>query len=414
MRKVVNYLSTLINEERFIEGNISKYEERLNSPIRRFTDKTFTPVKYWHINGNTSTVDKGYGDIADILGKDSPLKYQIIQNLPLYGLEAILLQIGNEEQGLDTSYESEAIIMANTLVPLQNDFFMIRHLKEGFIFRVTSVEYDTIVSAGCYKIAFQLEYIDPGMEDQLNSQTDGDFTCILENIGTQERSIITTTEFNKVQEIDKVYDEICNIYMTFYYNKRYNCFLGDFLNGRKLYDPLQTVFIMKHGIFRKKNQIDSLYMTEQFSDPRRKIKYHNSIYHFMETRRLENLSRFDYVTFPGVNNHQTAFYRWLDKYVDVLDIQKPLDPMGTNVYHILSEEYVNCVKLNDIAPTRVGDLIQRYIRKEELTIDDIKLDITEDLLDVGDANLELFFLIPILLYVIKQVVSTGLRKEFIP
>lgn len=405
-------MSTIINEQKMIEESIFKYEEKLKSPIRRFIDKKFVPVKYFHVKANDTTVDPGFGDVAEILGKDSPVKFQKIDGFPLYGIDTLMLQINNEDQGLDTSFESEAIIMAGTLRPVPNDYFMINHLHDSYIFRVTAVEFDQVTDTNCYKINYILEYIDKELEEQLDKQTDGSFTCILENIGTDERCIIETDLHAKLEEIDRIYDDISSSYMTFYYNERYNCFLADFGNGRKLFDPFQLEFIMKNELFRKKNQIDSLFLTEQFEDNRRKIKYQKTIYRFFETRKMDKLDRFEYTVFPGINNQQTAFYRWIDKNVDILDIPRMAESPDIQRYFILSEDYVNSIRMNAPVHTEVADLILRYARGEELTVDDIKPELSEEVMDLDDSNLEVFFLTPILMFVIRQIVSTSLRKTF--
>jgi hypothetical protein len=395
-----------------VEENIFKFEERLKSPLRRFTDKSFVPVRYWHIKSDQTTTDAGFGDVAEILGKDSPIKFQLINNLPLYGLDALILQLSSEDQGLDTQYEGEAVIMAGTLKPLQNDYFMITHLHDAYIFRVTGVEYDTVVSENCYKINYMLEYIDSEEAEKLEDQTVGEYTCIMENIGTEERCIIETSEHEKIKKIDAMYDEICKGYITFFYNERYNCFLADIENFHKLFDPFQLEFINQHQLFAKKNQIDSLFLSEQFEDPKRKIKYQKSIYRFFEMRKMDKLNRFAYTTFPGYGNQQTAFYRWIDHDVDVVDIPKIMDPSGNGVFYIMSSEFVESIRLNAPTKTKSSDLIQRFARKEELTIDDIDLGICDEIMDLDDANLEVFFFTPIILYIIKSIVTENLHREF--
>jgi hypothetical protein len=396
-----------------VEENIFKFEERLKSPIRRFTDKSFVPVRYWHIKSNQTTTDAGFGDVAEILGKDSPIKFQVINNLPLYGLDSLVLSISTEDQGLDTQYEGEAVIMAGTLKPLQNDYFMITHLHDSYIFRVTGVEYDTVVAENCYKINYMLEYIDSEEAEKLEQQTVGEYTCILENIGTDERCIIESDEHEKIKKIDEMYDNICHTYMTFYYNERYNCFLADFGNGGKLFDPFQVTFINEHRLFAKKTQIDSLFITEQFEDPKRQIKYQRSVYRFFETRNMEKLNQFDYITFNGFYNRQTAFYRWVDHSIEVVDIQRIMDPNTNQIYHVMTPEMVETIRLNAPTTNKSMELIQRYARKEELTIDDIDLGIYDEIMDLDDANLQVFFFVPIILYIIKEIVSENLHREFV-
>lgn len=404
-------MATQISEQKMIDDNVLLYEERLKSPIRRFTDKSFIPVTYFHINSKDTTTDPGFNDVAEILGDDSPFKYQKIENLPMYDMEALNLQLEEADQGLDSTFESQGTIMAGTIIPLQNDFFMINHLKDSYIFRIKSIEYDTVSSAPCYKVNYNLEYIDKEKEDQLNKQTNSEFTCILENIGTDERCIIENSEKETIEKIDKMYDEIAEAYITFYYNERYNCLLGDFGNGMKLFDPFMIEFINKHQIFAKKNRIDNLVMTEQFDDPRRKIKYQKTIYRFFETKDLNKLCTFDYTIFKGTTNQETSFYRWLDDSVVILDIPKDINSFTK--FSIMDNKFAECIRVNGPVESKYAELLQRFARKEEITIDEIDLTLSDELLSLDDANLEVFFYTPIILYILKDTVTKQLRTEFI-
>lgn len=399
----------MINEQKMIEDNILLYEQKLQSPLRRFIDKSFVPVRYWHVKSNETTVDKGYGDVAEILGENSPFKFQVIENLPLYGLEQMVLQLQTSDQGLDSSFESEATIMEGTIRPLENDYFMIPHLKDSYIFRVTAVDYDMVASAQSYKISFVLEYIDNSKVDDLKNQTKSEFTCVLENIGTDERCIIEKSDDELLSKIDEMYNEIVNTYITFYYNQRYNCLLGEVEGGKKIYDPFMGEFIVNHQLFKRKRTLENMLIVEQFSDPRRKIKYQKSIYRFFETRNMEMLTQFPYTLFLGRMNEQTAFYRWLDSSVMVVDIPKIMDP--ENHYNVLTSEFVDTIRMNGPVSSKYGELLTRFARKENLTIKDIDLSLADEIISLDDANIEVYFVIPIVLYIIKTIVHDHLDRS---
>ena len=118
-------MATILNEQKMIEDNVFQFEERARSPLIRFTDKTFTPVIYFHINNLKSTTDQGFVDVAELLGDNSPIKFQRIDNFPLYGLEAIMVALQDGDAGIDGSYDGEAYVMPGTIVPSPNDYFLI-------------------------------------------------------------------------------------------------------------------------------------------------------------------------------------------------------------------------------------------------------------------------------------------------
>ena len=57
----------------------------------------------------------------------------------------------------------------------------------------------------------------------------------------------------------------------------------------------------------------SLILTDEFEDPKRKLKYNKSIYKYLELRDSKLLSQFKYTLRPGITLHESSFYRWYDK-----------------------------------------------------------------------------------------------------
>ena len=398
-----------------INQHAKLYEERVHSPLRRFNDKTFTPTRYWHIKGNETTVDAGWGDTGGIANENSSIKYVMIENLPIGGIEPILPQLQSGDNGLDTTFEAEGVTMDGTIRPFENDFFMINYLKSPWLFRVTSVEYDNLGSDSIYKIQYVLEYINNERVEQLMRQTVGEYTFVIDNIGTDQQCIIEKSDMERINKVNSMYDVMMGTYKNLYYNERYNCFLGDFGNGRRIYDPLQSEFINRHRLFTQKNQIDGLVLTDQFKDPQRDLKYQKSIYRCIELRRMRYLNRFRYSVFDGYQNPQTAFAHWVDTSVVILDIPRLPDNINPvldkGAYYILSDEFVDSVKMNMEMPSPQANLVRRYLRGEELTVSDISLSMYDDLLDAFDANLEMFFLTPVLMYIIRDVIKTRMAKE---
>ena len=401
-------MAFLINEQKMVEDNIFKFENRLNSQISRFLDKSPVFVTYFHINVNETTVDGGFKDIEDIVGNRSPLKFQKIENFPIYGLEPVVLSIQDNDQGLDTEYSGECVILPNTIKPLQNYIFMINHVKGSFLFRVTEVQYDNIRPDNYYKISYRFEWLDDDKVDELNEQVQEKYSCILQNIGTENNCIIKEEYLERIQNIDDMYDDMVSTYKTIFYNERYNCFLGETNDGYKIYDPLQTIFFNKHKLLNKKQDYSTTILTEGFVDNKRKIKYEKSIYRFFERRDLKLISTFPYNTFPANYKKDSSFSRWNDKSVIVADIPSTMDM--NNAIDLLSIDLVNSFKYNGPQDSKYIELMQKFIRKEDITIYDIPLDLNEELLRL-DANEEVFFFTPILLYIIQVVVNDFLKEK---
>ncbi len=402
-------MGLILDERKVIDDNVFLYEDRLKAQTVRYLESTPTYVTYYHINSDESTVDDGFVDVESLLGARSPLRYNKITDFPLYGIEQMVLSLQEEDQGLDSSYESEATILPNTVQPLQNDYFTIDYLHDYYLFRVTSIQYDTTMPDNFYRIGFRLESIDEGQLKKLNNQVEEKFTCLHQNIGTDNKCIIETESHNKIEEIDKMYNEIARLYLAIFYNDRYNCLLGERKCATKIYDPLQTQFINQHGLFNQKNNLQTYIFTDAFEDSRRAIKYEKSIYRCVELRDMKQLNNFYYDLYQATKSKDNVFSSWNDETILILDL--PPFYKEQEYQCLLSDETLTKIKINDSFEYGFQTLFQKYMRNDNpLTLDDIPMDLNEEFLQL-EANLDVFFFTPIIMYIIKDTIHNFLLDE---
>lgn len=399
-----------IQEQKAVNDSLFQYEKKFHSPMARFIDKSPTFTTFFQIADDASVVDEGFNHVDDFLGKTSPLRYKRIENFPIYGLDQMVLQIEDSDQGLDRSYEGEGVIINSTLVPLQNSMFMVPSLHDFFIFRIISVSSDNIMTDNYYQIQFRLEYVDREKVTWLNKQTVEKYDCVLENIGTDKKCIVRSDVLEQIHNLEAEYEEISDTYKAVFYDDRYNCFLGE-IDGpcHRLYDPLQVEFINKHNLFNPKGQLMVLIPTQQFYDSKRALKYERSIYRFFEKKELRRLGNFKFNMFIGSNNKETAFAKYADDSIQIADIPDP-KYLNESAIAIFSDAFVQQMKLGLPAETKYGQLLIDYIRKEKFTTGDIPLDLMDELIYL-DAGIEIFLIIPIILYIIKDTINKALYIE---
>jgi len=398
-------MSIRIDEQKMIDDAVFAHEQRLKSPMSRIlANQTPTYTNYYHINIDETTIDSGYKDVVSIIGNQSPISYNKIKKFPIYGIDPIVLQLSNDDQGLDTTYEGEGVVLATTVKPLQNDFFMIPVLNDDYIFRVTGIDYDTVISDSFYKIRFNLEYIDSTKVVELDKQVVRNFTYKQENYGTENNSIIEDAVYESISELESLYDDIASTYTSMFYSERHNSFLGPIGSNMYVYDVLQSEFINKHNLFSKKNELHPIILTIQYTDSMRRIKYERSIYRLIERRRPDLTYAYPYTYYPAITERETSFHRWNDKNVYILE------NIQSNNQHsegqLLSDDFVKYIKNNDTKSPihNWGKLIVKYMNDDNISVDDIPRDLNDELLSLNN-NLELFIYTPIILYIIKYVIN---------
>lgn len=296
------------DEKTLVNNNIFKYEDKLNSSYTRFLDKTPTYVTYYNINTIESTVDLGFSNVEKILGSNSPIRYSEVKNLPVYGMEAIQINVDEAEEGLTGSYDNgELIILPDTIKPYPDDFFILEHKGMDFLFRVTSVDYDTIKSNNFYKITFTIKYVTAEESKKILDQVTNKFTCVVDNIGTEDKCIIEDEYYELLMRLKDIYREISERYKLFFYKKKYNAFVFIDPEGQlAVYDRYVNMFIQKHGLLYDNESHRTIYLNNEDDDCSFLLEYDMSIYRAYEKRNAKRIpvTKFNVI---DINNMYSVF-----------------------------------------------------------------------------------------------------------
>lgn len=281
-------MAVFLSEEQMINNNAFLYEEKLNSQYTRFQDRPPVFVTYYSINNVESTADIGFQSVERVLGPNSPIRFNKVEHFPVYGLDRIILSLDDNEEGLNTSYDSELIILPNTVVPMPNDFFIITHINTPVLFMVTEVSFDTIKSNNFYKIGFTVKYLNLEGLEKIEHQVVDNFQCVFKNIGTEDKCLIRNDDYVKVQKFMQKFDEISNKYFMLFYDEMTNSIIYQDMFC-KLYDAYLTEFISRNKILQNPHDYKTIMLNNEDYSKLFPIKYEKSIYRSIERRQKNKL-----------------------------------------------------------------------------------------------------------------------------
>ena len=186
-----------------------------------------TFVTYYSINLEQSTQDQGLNNVMEVVGGESPVKYNKIEDFPIY-LDADMNFNTNleEDAGFDSESEGTAIILPGTIVPQNDDLIVFEILEHKHVYRISNVEYSNTSIRKFYKITF---FISPFDVETLDTrQVKDEYSVIYNNIGTEADPVIPKKEFTFLDDIDKVLDYLSERYIRFYYDKKINAFIYNY------------------------------------------------------------------------------------------------------------------------------------------------------------------------------------------
>lgn len=213
-------MGRFIEEKKVINQYVETYLDSTDKYSKYF-EGTPTFTTYYSKDNTKSTEDIGLGGAIEIVGLESPIRYNKIENFPIYDIEEIQpsLEI-DDELGIKTEMESTALVLPNTIKPLPDDLLIISYNSIPKIFRVTNVETGNFSNKVYYKITFFITSYDPSMIDK--NQLSDEYDVVLENLGSNNKLVIPKKDALLLDDIEREIEKMSERYIKYFYNKNLN------------------------------------------------------------------------------------------------------------------------------------------------------------------------------------------------
>lgn len=380
-----------------VKSVLNTQKDALKNPYYKWTDQPPTPVTYFSVNRDKTTLDEGSQLAYNNVGEDSPFKYNKIKNALLYGIQSISLTLENDEFGLATSnIESEAYVLPNTWVPTPEDHFVIDYVKERMVFRVTAVENDTLEDGtNFYKITYKSSTSDI---DQLEKQVSDKYEFVSTNIGTQYNPVIRSEVLELIRMIDTETLALKKYYKSIFYNNRVQAFTFKELEFN-FYDAYITEFIRNNKLMDGDDQY--IYIAHQTPlDPLFPIKYNKTFFRALETKDLVGIE--GYPIKAGAELIQAPYSIFMNRYEDYYQLIWG-SPEGEFMKKLqcFKEDLPHYISINKLFKEKdtFYNIIIKYFNDGDIDEYDIK-----GLEDIDFENNEtLFFAIPCIIYCLESI-----------
>ena len=419
----------IYDEQSLVDQQMFKYDKFLHSRINKYTGDGRTLVTYYNINDSATSTSLGTDTHYQILGNDSPLRYDQIDNMVILGLTHLMPE--DTEQAFNVknyNLSGEAFIIPGTIMPKENDFFIINHINMNHLFRVTQVVQDGLNTDGSYKIMYSLFSTNVLEIDWIRKQTVGKYVMDLQTVGGEDLTPVIGKEDHELRSrLISMVDDMIENYQARYYDSTHNCFICH-LNGQSLFDVCGNMFMARHGVMIRDNSNGNIVLNDnKIRDPRIDMLYQKSPYKWIERDApLRYLDTFKYHLTKGYNYVDSSFAH----YGTDVDIMIPDDAWCESPrcdYFFHPEVHAIFENEADIRTCSVCDceccehcktcpkhlklkrfdyisIIHDYIHGKIKSIHDLSLYIGDQLFDNFMAK-EIYLWSPIIIYIIKQTLK---------
>lgn len=310
-------MARLINEDELVKNRVDDYLDKSTSKFSKFLESTPNFVTYYQYDRVNSTLDKGLDNVEKHIGAHSPNRFNKIEKFPLYGMDLMSISQEFSEIGMDTNYESEAVILPGGIRPYAEDFFICEYIGDVYLFKINGVQNDTIRNKPFYKISYSL-YKKVPKEEYVDEFVTEDYVSIFDNIGTNAEQIVTKKDYMTIQAIDKITEELIERYTRNFYRDKLNAItLYCPICKWHLYNRYLTKFIMDNELFKINKGFRTDYYLTDIADESACMfdNYRYTIYYALERKDpnvkiREFVEPYDYSSTMKINQftHYTKNY----------------------------------------------------------------------------------------------------------
>lgn len=373
-----------------------QYDIHDSSEYSKFRGKIPVLVTIYHQSEISTTTDKGFGNVYNNIGNESPKRYNKVYNIPLFDIDKAAFELSDEETGIIGNSTTKATMIPDTIKPIPEDFITFNFQDHKYLYKITSVDMDNIKSNNYFEIGlkYNREY-----EDDIENQVIDTYRCIYDNIGTEQRSVIKCEDYFQLQKLDTIYRNIVQEYMRGFYNQMCSTFTLEY-DGKYYYDSYLIEFIKRHQLFHFDYELNS-YCFDHILIPPRDFGhlYNKSIFYAVENKKDEFITRCRPVRIVDL---MTYFYRSGLPYYNLYLYDGYCEDLYTFDY---TQGFIPDYKGKD----PIYKIINKYINTKDVTNKEC-IDLANDILETFksfacDLSVQQFIFVPIILFIIKNLMN---------
>lgn len=397
-------MAKFIEEKDIIDSHIKNYVDTVTD-FSKYLKGSPTFTTYYNKDMLASSSDIGLKAVHEIIGTESPIRYNKINNFPIYNVNELSVQINtDDEDGTDTDIDGEGIILPDCgIVPLIDDVFVIGYDSRKLVFRIIDVQISSIADKVLYKIEYTFTRWDLSILEQ--NQISKEFETRFDNLGNDNTSNKVVIEKSIDISIDKLKDkknELLKRYIRFFYNEDLNTFIVE--DGKyMLYDNLLMEFIKKNNLFiNKKTFMKNIFIEPLLTMSNSDIfNYENSIFNNIDEDEYRAWSlEPEYLDYSRIDSKFTMFDIYKYRYPDMYQIRHYHDIILDNQLKLDNRVKRYLLFLRDLDG---DDGLNNNPTKKENEIKDL----TEDILDFKftTPNEDTYINIPLIMVIINKLIQ---------
>jgi hypothetical protein len=271
--------------------NIEEYRDKVVSKYSTMFEGTPVYVTYYSRNRLASTEDVILDAVTQTVGAESPLRYDRVDGLALYDLQALQAAVESDQFGLSTDYSGDAVVIPDVIRPLVDDYFSMTFSGTTYLMRVKGVTPDTIHGKKFYRIEF---FLSRESVPLIEEQVERDLVVSANTGGVDDKPLVVQRSGLLLAEYMKeLADGLTSFYIDSFRNKLFGSIVSVRSEGKLIYDQMVVRFIQEtNTLYVPGTVLSSVVVEDSLEWNLAAIsQYIGTVFHAVRTRKPEVLSK---------------------------------------------------------------------------------------------------------------------------
>jgi len=403
----------LPNDEELINQVTKDYTQDALSNYSEMLGSSPTYLSYFNIKASASSQDKNLDAVYQVTGSESPVRFNRIDNFPVYGLQQISLDLSIGTYGVEAEVATEAIILPSTIIPFPDDFISVPYIdsssgideKKYALFRVTKVDKSVLGSTRFFKLQINMT---AEQVEQVEEQTVKELEFNVTDYESNRQAILNKSSISILKLSRSLRQFTVNEYLEMYNDKSVSSISCPHNDGKLVCLLLNYFIELSKGFeFDRSflNKLSVLYQPDISIFRLIKIEFSSFFLNIFLNRDMkEKIIKEGVEAIVSTEMIHKAFKT-------IYYITNSGCGTGSSTTIFPSEGLLQAIKNNTIFGTddkKIEDILITYVNtrdaenfnKKEM-VEDIKNAIRAEM--PLSMNYRIFYLIPVLMFILKDI-----------
>ena len=388
-------------------------QDMVKNPYYLFEGTKATPVVFYELCDEATTLDDASRLEYEQIGRKSPLRFKKINNVYLYGLQRIEIRYSNGDAGLEADpINGDCTDLPNTINPTPGCYFEIPYLNKSqshYLFAITDVSDDTMDNGqNIHKMTYELDRTSEDTWENIQKQVVEEYDFIPGSVGTQKKSIILSSVMKLAEQLDDIDTILRQYYTELFYNPRVQTFTVKYVDCYDINDSMLIEFLIRTKIMNA-NGKDYIYVSHKRPVPRTfSIDYAKSVFHCIEKSDVNKLpTAYRDGQYRAISNMATIFESRQETYYYV-DYDMTIPPSSlSNHIEVFDTDFLKRIYDNELYDYSSDKAYLNIVIKFMNGLAPVTSDDAMALENVEyNATVELYYTLPLVIYCLEKYIKS--------